>query len=135
MFLPSDAILVTDDSANMRRLIIDSLEALGFLNIVSAVDVNEALRKLNDQLEKGDPVKLILTDLNMPGKSGIDFLKIVKTSAAFKELPVIMITTEGEQESVLDAAISGVSSYLIKPFEVQSLSKRIVEAWRTVDKK
>ena len=134
MFSPDDAILITDDSANMRRLIIDSMKSLGFLKIISAVDTNEALRKLNDQLEKGDPVKLILSDLNMPGRNGIEFLKIIKSSAAYKNIPFVLVTTEGERSSVLEAAVSGVSSYLIKPFEVQELSKRVVEAWNKKSK-
>ena len=65
----------------------------------------------------------------MPGPSGIEFLKQVRNLDGYKETPFILITTESEKQSVIEAAVSGVSSYIVKPFDIKTLSQRMVEAW------
>ena len=123
-------VLVVDDSANIRRLIVDHLQKLGFKSVVQAEDANDAISKVNTQQDKGNPFTLILSDLNMPGPSGIDFLKHVRGVPAYKELPFLLITTESEKGAVLEAAMNGVSSYVVKPFTIETLTKKLGEAWR-----
>jgi two-component system chemotaxis response regulator CheY len=66
----------------------------------------------------------------MPGPSGLDFLKQVRATDKFQELPFILITTESEKQAVIQAALSGVSAYVVKPFNLETLTKRLQEAWK-----
>jgi len=130
MFAKETHILVVDDSLNIRRLIVDTLQKLGFIKISTSEDANEALAKLSYFSQSPTPIKLILSDLNMPGPSGLDFLKQVRGSEDFKALPFILITTESEKGAVIEAAVSGVSGYIVKPFNIETLSKRLGEAFK-----
>lgn len=130
MITKSANILIVDDSAHMRKLIIDSLRQLGFKSYIAAENASEALSQLNQAKQSGGPVDLILSDLNMPGPSGMDFLKQVRSSESYANLPFILITTENEKQAVIEAAVNGVSGYIVKPFDIQTLSQRLVEAWQ-----
>ena len=129
MFPKESNILVVDDSIHMRRLISDVIYELGFRNLVTASDANEALKLVTLNYKQNNPFDIILSDLNMPGPNGIDFLKQIRSSKSFKNLPFILITTESEKKSVLDAAINGVSSYIVKPFQSKDLALKLKEAW------
>ena len=130
MFGPETKILVVDDSLNHRQLIFDGLKKLGYKKIVTSENVNDAFMKLNSEMENGYPFDLVLSDLNMPGLSGLDFLKMVRETEQFKLTPFLLITTESEKGAVIQAAINGVSSYIVKPFSVETLAKRLGEAWK-----
>ncbi len=130
MFDSDTKILVVDDSSNHRQLVFDSLKKLGFKNITTSENVNDAFTKLNTESEMGMPFTLVLSDLNMPGLSGLDFLKVVRETEKFKVLPFLLITTESEKGAVIQAAMNGVSSYIVKPFSVETLTKRLGEAWQ-----
>ncbi|MCB0391937.1 MAG: response regulator [Bdellovibrionales bacterium] len=130
MFDKDTKILVVDDSLNHRQLIFDSLKKLGFKSITTSENVNDAFMKLNSEEEKGLPFNLVLSDLNMPGLSGLDFLKMVRETEKFSKIPFLLITTESEKGAVIQAAMNGVSSYIVKPFSVETLTKRLDEAWK-----
>ncbi|MEK6556553.1 MAG: response regulator [Bdellovibrionota bacterium] len=130
MFPKETNILVVDDSINIRQIIVDNLKRLGFMKIETAADANDAYNKLIQASKGPAPFTLILSDLNMPGPSGLDFLKQVRDAEKFKEIPFIMITTESEKQAVIQAAVSGVSSYIVKPFNLETLTKRLGEAWK-----
>ncbi len=130
MFPKETHILVVDDSVNIRQIICDNLRRLGFAKLETASDANEAFGKLVTHGKGPTPFTLILSDLNMPGPSGLDFLKQVRESEKFKDIPFIMITTESEKQAVIRAAVSGVSGYIVKPFNLETLTKRLGEAWK-----
>ena len=130
MFAKETHILVVDDSLNIRRLVVDSLQKLGFVKISTAEDSNEALGKLAFFVATPTPVKLVLSDLNMPGPSGLEFLKQVRASSEYAQLPFILVTTESEKGAVIEAAVSGVCGYIVKPFNLETLTKRLNEAFR-----
>lgn len=130
MFSKDTHILVVDDSVNIRRVIVDGLTRLGFRKITTAGEVTEGYGKLSFFAHSPTPVQLVLSDLNMPGMSGIDFLKKVRSDPEFSALPFILITTEGEKGYVIEAAVSGVSAYVIKPFNLDTLAKRLEDAWK-----
>ncbi|MGE0762441.1 MAG: response regulator [Bdellovibrionales bacterium] len=130
MFAKETHILVVDDSLNIRRLIVDSMQKLGFIKISTAEDSTEAYGKLTFFHSTPTPVRLILSDLNMPGPSGLEFLKQVRTSAEFGGMPFILITTESEKGAVIEAAVNGVSGYIVKPFNLETLTKRLNEAYK-----
>lgn len=130
MFPRDTHILVVDDSFNIRRIICDTLRKIGFTKMVTADDANEGYSKLMNLSETPNPFTLVLSDLNMPGPSGLDFLRQVRGNEKFKDLPFILVTTESEKGAVIEAAVSGVSGYVVKPFNVETLSKRLQEAWK-----
>jgi two-component system, chemotaxis family, chemotaxis protein CheY len=130
MFAKETHVLVVDDSLNIRRIVVDSLQRLGFSKITTAEDAVEALGKLKFFAKTPHAIGLVLSDLNMPGPSGLDFLKQVRTEKDFLTLPFLLVTTESEKGAVIEAAAAGVSGYVVKPFNLETLTKKIKDAWR-----
>lgn len=116
-------ILSVDDSTTIRKIIRPSVEILNY-SLLEASGGNEALDILAKEWEN---IKLILLDLNMPGMSGFDFLKMVKRDNLLKDIPIMMVTTEGEKENIVKAVKAGVSNYLLKPFTSEELTKKIIQ--------
>lgn len=111
-------VLVADDSGIMRKIIIRSLNACGVSEIVEAANGKDGLAAF-----KAGPVDIVLTDWNMPEMSGLELLKAIRDSGS--DVPVIMITTEGEKSSVIEAIQAGVTDYLCKPFEQEDLRNKL----------
>lgn len=111
-------VLVVDDSGVMRKIIIRALNAVGVNDTVEACDGQQAI-----DFFKVDTFDLILTDWNMPGKTGLDLLKEVRASGS--QVPVIMVTTEAQKAQVLTAIQAGVTDYLTKPFELEDLRAKL----------
>ena len=130
MFHKETHILVVDDSLNIRRIVVDSLQRLGFSKITTAEDATEAFGKLKFFSKTTNAVGLVLSDLNMPGPSGLDFLRQARAESDFVDLPFLLVTTESEKGAVIEAAASGVSGYVVKPFNLETLTKKIKDAWR-----
>ncbi len=130
MFAKDIHILVVDDSANIRRMVVDAMNRLGFNKITTSEDANDALEKLKYFMETPTPIGLVLSDLNMPGPSGLDFLKTCRSDQKFTALPFMLVTTESEKGAVIQAAMSGVSAYIVKPFNMETLTKRLTDAWK-----
>jgi two-component system, chemotaxis family, chemotaxis protein CheY len=111
-------VLVADDSSTMRKIIIRSLEAVGVPGATEAKDGDEAIA-----LFKQGGIDMVLTDWNMPGKSGLEVVRAIREMDT--NVPVIMVTTEAERPRVLEAIQAGVSDYLIKPFQADSLREKL----------
>lgn len=111
-------VLVADDSGIMRKIIIRSLNAVGVSDIVEAADGQEAI-----DAYKAEPVDLILTDWNMPNKTGLDVVTEIR--ALGSSVPIIMVTTEAQKSQVIAAIQAGVSDYLTKPFEADDLRAKL----------
>ncbi len=105
-------IMIIDDSATMRKIIKSSLEAIGSFDIQEAENCDDGLKLLTNGLS----VNLILVDWNMPGMTGIDFTKSIRSNPALSKTPIIMITSNSEKEHVLSAVMAGVNDYMSKPF-------------------
>ncbi|MGE3611054.1 MAG: response regulator [Bacteriovoracaceae bacterium] len=118
--------LVVDDYESMRVLISDHLKQLGVTKITVANSGNEAVAKFK-QLESSDPIGFILTDLMMEDGNGIELARQIRQTLG-KKIPVIMITSKSEVSYVLEAIQAGVTSYLIKPWQLTDLAKKINEA-------
>ncbi len=114
------AILVVDDFSSMRRIIINVLNQLGYMNIIEAVDGAQALSIIETQR-----VDFVITDWNMPNMSGLELLVAIRSSKAHPNIPVLMVTAEAMQESIIAAAQAGVSNYIIKPFDAKTLAAKI----------
>lgn len=114
----SARVLVADDSATMRKIIIRALAGAGVTDVEQAADGSEAVEKF-----QAGEFDLVLTDWNMPGKTGLEVLKEIRGSGS--KTPVILITTEGEKSRVLEAVQNGVSDYVVKPFEASLLQSKL----------
>ena len=130
MFAKETHVLVVDDSLNIRRIIVDSLQRLGFTKITTAEDAVEALGKVKFFCKTPHAIGLVLSDLNMPGPSGLDFLRQIRTESEFVTLPFLLVTTESEKGAVIEAAAAGVSGYIVKPFNLETLTLKIKGAWK-----
>ena len=130
MFAKETHVLVVDDSLNIRRIVVDSLQRLGFSKITTAEDAVEALGKLKFFATSPHAIGLVLSDLNMPGPSGLDFLKQIRNESEFVTLPFLLVTTESEKGAVIEAAAAGVSGYVVKPFNLETLTKKIEAAYK-----
>lgn len=119
----SYSILIVDDSMPMRTVLKKSLSAAGYggSRILEASNGIEALTVL-----AGDWVDLIMTDYNMPEMNGLSFLKQAKTEALFKEIPVIVISTEGNESRIKEFKEAGAAGYITKPFTPENLRDLIV---------
>ena len=109
-------ILVVDDSPTMRRMIVASLRDLGEVGFDQAGSGLEAIEHL-----ALNPVDLVVLDLNMPDVHGLEVLRFVRSHERFRELPVVILTTRGDDESRNAALRAGASKYLTKPFAPQAL--------------
>ncbi len=114
----SARVLVADDSSTMRKIIIRSLQAVGVPEAVEAADGNEAVN-----LFQPGKFDMVLTDWNMPGKSGLEVIQSIRGQDP--NVPIIMITTEAEKSRVLQAIQAGVSDYLVKPFTADTLREKL----------
>lgn len=114
-------VLVVDDFATMRRIIKNILRQIGFTNIVEADDGTTAWETLN----KDDSIQFIVSDWNMPQMTGIEFLRKVRASEEFADLPFLMVTAEAQQENIIEAVQAKVSNYIVKPFTPDTLGQKI----------
>ena len=117
---PSTPILVVDDYQTMIRIIRNLLKQLGFENVDDATDGVEAMEKLR-QRKYG----LIISDWNMEPMTGYELLKTVRSDDSLKTTPFIMVTAESKTDNVIAAKKAGVSSYIVKPFNAQTLRSKI----------
>ena len=113
-------ILVVDDYQTMLRVLTNLLKQLGFHNVDQAQDGDEALSKLN-----ATTVDFIISDWNMEPMTGIELLREVRASDKLKHIPFIMITAESKTENVIAAKEAGVSNYIVKPFNAQTLKGKM----------
>ena len=109
-------ILVVDDSPTMRRMVMASLRPLGAVAFSEAGSGLEAIERL-----ALDAVDLIILDLNMPDMHGVEVLEFVRSHHAYHGLPVIVLTTRGDEASRAEALAAGATRYLTKPFAPQGL--------------
>jgi len=121
-------ILVVDDFSTMRRIVKNLLRDLGFTNTVEADDGKTAL----PILEAGG-IDFLVTDWNMPGMTGIDLLKAVRSNPDLVNLPVLMVTAEAKREQIIMAAQAGVNGYVIKPFTAATLKEKIDKIFERID--
>ena len=114
-------VLIVDDYKTMLRILGNLLRQLKFSNIEDAMEGSEALRKL-----RADKYGLVISDWNMEPMTGIELLREVRADEKLKHLPFIMITAESKSENVIAAKEAGVSNYIVKPFNAETLKGKIV---------
>lgn len=114
-------ILAVDDSVSVRKMVQFTLEAKG-MQVKVADDGLEALEVLRHHT-----IDAIILDINMPKMNGLELLQKVKSDGAYATIPVIMLTTEGQDEDKDKAVALGASAYVVKPFKPSQLLKLLEE--------
>ncbi|MBV9913505.1 MAG: chemotaxis response regulator CheY [Sinobacteraceae bacterium] len=112
--------LVVDDFSTMRRIIKNLLHDLGYPNVTEADDGKTALPML-----QGGNFDFLISDWNMPGMSGLDLIKAVRSDSKLAKMPVLMLTAEAKREQIIEAAQAGVNGYVIKPFTADTLKEKL----------
>jgi two-component system, chemotaxis family, chemotaxis protein CheY len=113
-------ILVVDDYNTMIRIIRNLLKQLGFENVDDASDGSAALAKMQTR-----KYGLVISDWNMEPMTGYDLLKEVRADPGLGTVPFIMVTAESKTENVIAARKAGVNTYIVKPFNAQTLKSKI----------
>ena len=124
----SISVLIVDDSSTIRKIISRCLQAeLGISEVWEAGDGQEAL----DLLAKRT-VSVVLSDINMPRMDGLQLLAAIKQKEAWNSMPVLMITTEGGAETVVDAVKKGAAGYIKKPFTAMEIRDQLAPVIKAV---
>ena len=117
--------LIVDDYSTARRLIKDSFEQLGFA-CHEAENGNQAITLIQQTT-----LDLVIADINMPEKNGLELLKDIRANDNMKDLPVVLTMIEPLDELIFDAKKLGMNDYLVKPFDVFTLSKTLDNVIKT----
>lgn len=113
-------VLIVDDYKTMLRIIRNLLKQIDFHNVDEANDGVEALAKL-----RAGSFGLVISDWNMEPMTGLQLLQEVRADARLKAMPFIMVTAESKTENVIAAKQAGVSNYIVKPFNAETLRGKI----------
>ncbi|MFW6034794.1 MAG: response regulator [Halothermotrichaceae bacterium] len=124
----SGNILAVDDSKTLRASVKFTLKKAGY-DVYLADNGKTGIEKLKELTADGDRPELIITDINMPEMDGITFLKNVKEDKIFRYIPVIILTTESQEEMIMKGKKLGAAGWLVKPFkpeQLKSVAKKFV---------
>lgn len=108
-------ILVVDDSASLRQVVGIALKGAGY-DVVEAVDGKDGLAKL-----AANKVNLIISDVNMPVMNGIEMVKALKAMPEHRFMPIIMLTTESQEQIKLQGQAAGAKAWVVKPFKPEQM--------------
>ena len=123
---PGTKILVVDDSSTMRRILRMSLARCGYSDVEEAGDGNEGLAAC--QAKQFD---LVMTDWNMPNMDGLQMIISLRAMPTYTTVPIVMVTTEGAKDDVIEALTRGATSYIVKPFTPETLSEKLQEVLKS----
>lgn len=113
-------IMIVDDYSTMLRILRNLLRQLEFNNVDEANNGGDALQKLRE-----GQYNLIISDWNMQPMTGLELLKEVRADGKLKHIPFIMVTAESKTENVVAAKQAGVSNYIVKPFNAETLKSKM----------
>lgn len=111
-------ILVVEDSPTMRQLIVFALKRLKGVTVIEANDGVDGLKKLSS-----DRFDLVMTDINMPVMDGLKLVSLIRNDATHRDVPIVIITTEGAQEDRDRALALGANAFVTKPVQSASILK------------
>jgi two-component system chemotaxis response regulator CheY len=111
--------LVVDDSPTMRRIVCNALQEIGYTEMAEAEDGKDALGKLDDSID------FLITDWNMPNMDGLELSKSIREDGQLASLPILMVTTRGMKEDVVQAMEADINNYVVKPFTPSVLQEKI----------
>lgn len=108
-------ILAVDDSASIRQVVKLTLSSAGY-GIVEASDGQDGLAKA-----KANTINMVFTDLNMPGMSGIEFIRALRQLGPYRGIPIVFLTTESDENLKQQAKAAGATGWITKPFKQEQL--------------
>ncbi len=108
-------VLIVDDSESIREVMNYTLASADY-DVLVGVDGSDAMKHLD-----GDPINLIITDLNMPNMNGIELIREVRALSDYKYTPILVLTTESQAEKKMEAKEAGATGWIIKPFVTEKL--------------
>ncbi|UCG78283.1 MAG: response regulator [Nitrospirota bacterium] len=111
----SKTILIVDDSRSIRQMVSFTLKDEGY-DVKEAEDGKDALQKFN-----GTPIHMMITDLHMPKLDGIGLIREVRATSGYKFIPIIMLTTESQEEKKKEGKDAGATGWIVKPFKPEQL--------------
>ncbi len=111
----SKRALAVDDSKTMRDMVSFTLKGAGF-EVIEAEDGKDAIDKLGN-----NPVDIVITDLNMPNMNGFELIRNLRNNASYKFTPILMLTTEGDDNKKMEGKSAGATGWIIKPFNPEKL--------------
>ncbi len=117
-------VLVVDDSASMRQMVSFTMKEAGF-DVVDAGNGQEALTRV-----QGTSLNLVITDLNMPVMDGMTLIRQLRAKPEFKFTPILMLTTESQQEKKLEGKAAGATGWIVKPFNPEQLLQVVTKVVR-----
>ena len=117
-------IMTIDDSPSLRQMVALTLESAGY-EVIEAADARDAISKLS-----GREYHLFLTDLNMPGMDGIELTRKLRGMAEYKFVPIVLLTTESQQEKKMQGKAAGATGWIVKPFQPQDLLATVKRVMR-----
>ena len=115
-------ILVVDDSTSMRRMVMATLRQVNDIKFCEASNGLEAIERI-----ALTPMNLVILDLNMPAMHGLEVLKFMRQHQRFSQIPVIILTTKGDESNRKEAIAAGVSLYCTKPFNPNVFAEQVTE--------
>ena len=113
-------VLIVEDSPTMRQLMVFTLKKIREIELIEATDGVDALRKLPEK-----KIDLVLSDINMPVMDGLKLLTMMKNNPTYKDIPVVIITTEGREEDRKQGLALGAHDYIPKPIQTPHLIKTV----------
>ncbi len=112
-------IMIVEDSAAMRKIIAKYLGEIGYKNVVEASDGLDAIEKVDSTFS------LLIVDWIMPEMDGLQFIRLLKRKPHLTHIPILMVTSQGERDKVIEALASGVDDYIVKPFTADTLKEKV----------
>ncbi|MBC7355993.1 MAG: two-component system, chemotaxis family, chemotaxis protein CheY [Desulfomicrobiaceae bacterium] len=114
-------ILIVDDSKTVRNLVAFILKKEGF-KVTAAEDGIDGLEKLYSAKQ---PVDLLISDVNMPRMDGLTFIRTVREQEAYRDLPIIVLSTEGQEQDIQSGLRLGANMYMVKPAQPEKLMRNV----------
>jgi two-component system chemotaxis response regulator CheY len=118
-------VLVVDEVMAMRKLIRNVLKEIGFSQISEADNGAAALSLL-----QSERIALVLTDWNLPAMTGLELLRRIRRDPASRDIPVLMVTAEGNIENVVEAIKAGADNFVVKPFTAETIRAKIGQVFK-----
>lgn len=135
MFAYDTKILLAEDTDVTRAIIHKMIYKLGYTNVVQVADGIAAKKELERAVVLKKPFQLVISDWNMPELSGVALLRFVRSERRLANLPFLLLTSNNEKDQVLEAIRAGVTAYVTKPFSIDVLEKKLLDAWLASQKR
>lgn len=122
MIIESLNILFVDDVTFYKSLLTSHLDALKIkYTIQYKTNVADGLKLLDESMSSDSPINFVISDFHMPGMSGLDLTKNIRDNTQYKNVPIMIMTSDSEKTNILNCITAGADAYVIKPWEIEQL--------------